>query len=133
MSKPGFSGNPEFSIKRTDEFIEVEKYGDAIEVLLGVLRNKRNEDKVNEQSLVIIKFCQLRVDHGKTTSAKNGLYQFRIIWSQNLNIFHFVVEKFLNYSNEKLAQMHSSAQARSAQEKSVMLDLVEIVPFMMVS
>ncbi|KAI6647865.1 hypothetical protein LOD99_8452 [Oopsacas minuta] len=114
------------------EFIEVDKYDDAIEVLFDVLRNKRHRDKVSEQSLVTIKFCQLCVDHGKTTSAKDGLYQFRIICSQNLILFHSVLEKFLNYSNDKLVLMHSSAQTRSAQEKSVMLDLVEIVPFMMV-
>ena len=133
MSKPGFSGKPESAIKRADEFIEVDKYDDAIEVLFDVLRNKRHRDKVNEQSVVINKFCQLCVDHGKTTSAKDGLYQFRVICSQNLNLFHSVVERFLNNSNEKLALMHSSAQTRSAQEKSVLLDLVEIVPFMRVS
>ncbi|KAI6647843.1 RING finger protein nhl-1 [Oopsacas minuta] len=49
MSKPGFSGKPESAIKRADEFIEVEKYDDAIEVLFDVLRNKRNRNKVNEQ------------------------------------------------------------------------------------
>ncbi|KAI6659796.1 PEP-CTERM domain protein [Oopsacas minuta] len=74
MSKPGFSGKPESAIKRADEFIEVEKYDDAIEVLFDVLRNKRHRDKVNEQSLVIMKFCQLCVDHGKTTSVKDSLY-----------------------------------------------------------
>ncbi|KAI6646245.1 Eukaryotic translation initiation factor 3 subunit A-like [Oopsacas minuta] len=116
MSKPWFSGIPESAIKRADEFIEVEKYDDAREFLFDVLRNKRHKDKVNEQSLVIIKFCQLYVDHWKTTSAKDGLYQFRIICSQNLNLFHSLVEIFLNYSNEKLALMHSSAQTRSAQE-----------------
>ena len=133
MSKPGFSGKPESAIKRADEFIEVDKYDDATEVLFDVLRNKRHRDKVNEQSLVINKFCQLCVDHGKTTSAKDGLYQFRVICSQNLNLFHSVVERFLNNSNEKLALMHSSAQTRSAQDKSALLDLVEIVPFMRVS
>ncbi|KAI6647844.1 NHL repeat containing protein [Oopsacas minuta] len=57
MSKPGFSDKPESAINRADEFIEVEKYDDAIEVLFDVLRNKRHRDKVNEQSLLIIKFC----------------------------------------------------------------------------
>ncbi|KAI6647857.1 Serine/threonine-protein kinase PknD [Oopsacas minuta] len=48
---------PESAIKRADELIEVENYDDAIEVIFDVLRNKRHRDKVNEQSLVTIKFC----------------------------------------------------------------------------
>ncbi|KAI6647847.1 NHL repeat containing protein [Oopsacas minuta] len=42
MSKPGFSGKPESAIKRADEFIEVEKYDVAMEVLFDVLRNTRH-------------------------------------------------------------------------------------------
>ena len=133
MSKAGFSGKPESATKRADEFIEVEKYNDAIDVLFDVLRNKRHRDKVVEQSLVINKFCQLCVDHEKTTCAKDGLYQFKGICSQNLNLFHSVVERFLNYSSDKLAEKHSCVQTRSAYEKSIMSNLVNIVPFMRVS
>ena len=133
MSKTGFSGKPESAIKRADEFIEVEKYVDAIDVLFDVLRNKRHRDKVNEQTLVVNKFCQLCVVHEKTTCAKDGLYQFKGICSQNVNLFHSVVERFLIFSSEKLADRHCYVQSRTAQEKSIMSNLVNIVPFMRVS
>ena len=49
MSKTPFQGKPESAIKRADEFIEVDKHDDALEVLFDPLRNKRHRDKVNDR------------------------------------------------------------------------------------
>ena len=134
MSNTPFQGKPESAIKRADEFIEVDKHDDALEVLFDALRNKRHRDKVNEQGLVIAKFCQLCVDHEKTTYAKDGLYQYRVICSQNLTLFHGEVLRFLSSAADKLATMHSSLfESRSAFQKYVRTDLVDIVPVMQVS
>lgn len=103
---------PESALKKAEEFIDVGKKQNALEILHGLITSKRYRAWQKPLERIMFKYVELCVDMRKGRFAKDGLIQYRIICQQvNVSSLEEVIKHFMHLSTEKAEQARNQAQA----------------------
>eukprot|EP00795_Rhopilema_esculentum_P012434 gene12434-3101_t len=119
---PAYFQKPENALKRANEFVEVGTKEAALDVLYEVIKSKkhRNWQKIHEPILKL--YLTLCVQLKRSVSAKEGLYQYKLICQQvNIASLEDVVRFFL-----KLAEDTAENARQQSREQVIVDDLDQV-------
>ncbi|KAI1305932.1 Eukaryotic translation initiation factor 3 subunit A [Halotydeus destructor] len=102
----------ENALKRANEFIDVDKKLEALEILCDVLRSRKHRIWQKTHHDIMVKYLELCVELRKSYVAKEGIYQYKIICQQTqIKSFEDIVRIYLQLAEEKAEAAKNEAQA----------------------
>lgn len=119
---PTYFQKPENALKRANEFVDVGTSEAALDVLYEVIKSKkhRNWQKIHEPILKL--YLKLCVELKRSVSAKEGLYQYKLICQQvNIASLEDVVRYFL-----QLAESTAENARQQSREQVIVDDLDQV-------
>jgi len=119
---PQYFQKPENALKRAQEFIEIGKKEQALDVLYDVIKSKkhRNWQKIHEP--ILQSYLRLCVELKRSVNAKEGLYQYKLICQQvNIASLEEIISYFL-----KLAEKHADDAKSQSIDKVTVEDLDQV-------
>jgi len=109
---------PENALKKATEFIEVGKPTRALDTLYDVIKGKKHRafsEKVIEP--IMLKYLELCVELRKPHTAKEGLYQYRLMCqSVNVGLLEKVIRSYIKMAEERTDQARDSLKSKAQEE-----------------
>ncbi|XP_033119426.1 eukaryotic translation initiation factor 3 subunit A-like [Anneissia japonica] len=122
---PIYFQKPENALKRAKEFIDVGKKQPALDALYDVIKSKKHRTWQKIHEPIMTMYLTLCVELRKSHTAKEGLYQYKIICQQmNVKSLEDVVKQYLDMAEEKTeeARKESEEEAKKVQGEVMVVD-----------
>ncbi|XP_071946958.1 eukaryotic translation initiation factor 3 subunit A-like isoform X2 [Antedon mediterranea] len=122
---PIYFQKPENALKRAKEFIDVGKKQPALDALYDVIKSKKHRTWQKIHEPIMKMYLTLCVELRKSHTAKEGLYQYKIICQQmNVKSLEDVVKQYLDMAEEKTeeARKESEEEAKKVHGEIMVVD-----------
>ncbi|ODN03159.1 Eukaryotic translation initiation factor 3 subunit A, partial [Orchesella cincta] len=120
---------PENALKKATEFIEVGKPTRALDTLYDVIKGKKHRsfsEKVIEP--IMLKYLELCVELKKPHTAKEGLYQYRLMCqSVNVGLLEKVIRSYIRMAEEKTETAKALIEKKTAADAEASTEPISIV------